>query len=390
MKQRQWDLIVLGATGFTGGLTAEYLARSAPASLRWALAGRSRARLEDTRKRLTAINGQSTELGLLEVNLADAEHLAALAKSTAVLITTIGPYTRLGEPVVAACARAGTHYADLAGEPEFVAKMIAKYDALARAQGAKIVNSCGFDSIPHDYGALFTVRQLPNVGPIEVRGYVRVAGTFSGGSWHSAIYALQRWRETRSALAAAPRRRRSTRRVGRIAPRIYRVKALGRWACPFPTIDAQVVMRTAWGLADYGPDFRYGHYLLVKRLPKLLATLVGAGGIAVGAQFRWTRDMLLGLREPGAGPTEAQRERGWFKVSFIGRGGRSTVMTCVSGGDPGYGDTAKMLAEAGLCLACDGDRLPDRVGLLTPVLALGDALFPRLERAGIHFEVLSA
>ncbi len=384
--KRELDLVLFGGTGFTGGLTAEYLARQAPAGFTWALAGRNRKKLEELRARLAAINTDCADLPLIQADSARPKSLRAMAERAAVVATTVGPYARYGEPLAAACARAGTHYADLTGEPAFVARLLEAHHATARRKGARLVNCCGFDSIPHDYGALFTLRELPQGEAVAMRGYVRAGGQLSGGTWHSAINGIAQAKESlagAAALEAAARPRR--RRVTALPARVHKVPSLRRWAAPFPTIDGPVVRRSAAGNAEYGPDFRYGHFVQVRSLGRMALLGAGLGGVALAAQFEPSRRLLLRLRDPGEGPDEEQRERGWFRVTFIARAAGQTVQCSVSGGDPGYGDTAKMLAESALCLALDGDRLPDRAGVLTPVLAMGDALFPRLDGAGIRF-----
>ncbi len=162
MPSRDLDLVLFGATGFTGGLTADYLARRAPAGLRWAIAGRSRDKLEAVRARLTAIDPALGELELVVADAADRASLDAVAARTKVLATTVGPYLSYGEPLVAACAAAGTAYVDLTGEPEFVDRMYVAHHETALRTGARIVHACGFDSIPHDLGAYYTVQQLPD------------------------------------------------------------------------------------------------------------------------------------------------------------------------------------------------------------------------------------
>src|SRR5450755_3548 len=211
MSARPYDIVLFGATGFTGGLTAEYLAANAPGKTRWALAGRSQAKLEQVRRGLAAFNPDCAELPLLQADVTDPDSIRAIADATRVVITTVGPYIHYGEPLVAACAAAGTDYVDLTGEPEFVDLMWLRYHDQAAANGARIVHSCGFDSIPYDLGALFTVGQLPESAPIRLQGFVRAAGTFSGGTYHSAIEAMGRLRQT--AGAARDRRQREPRPI---------------------------------------------------------------------------------------------------------------------------------------------------------------------------------
>jgi saccharopine dehydrogenase (NAD+, L-glutamate forming) len=162
---------------------------------------------------------------------------------------------------------------------------------------------------------------------------------------------------------------------------------VGGWVVPFPTIDPQTVLRSARALERYGPDFTYSHYLVLGKLPLVAGMAVGAGTAIALAQAKPTRNLLLKIRDPGEGPTPEQRARAWFKVTMRATADGQRVRTEVSGGDPGYGETSKMLSEAALCLA--HDRLPDRAGQLTPAVAMGEALLERLQRAGIKFEVVS-
>ena len=386
MAERRFDVVVFGATGFTGALTAEYLAAHGPDGLRWALAGRNRAKLEAVRAGL----GPGAEaLELLTADIGDADSIRAVAESTLVVITTVGPYINYGEPLVAACAAAGTDYVDLTGEPEFVDRMYLGYHEQAVQSGARIVHSCGFDSIPYDLGTLFTVQQLPEGAPIHVDCFVRAGGTFSGGTYHSALHIMGRLRQ--GAQAGRERRRREGapdgRQVKGRAGQPHHQGSIGAWVVPFPTIDPQTVLRSARALDRYGPDFSYSHYLAMKRLPMLAGMTAGAGTMIALAQIPQTRRLLGKLKSPGDGPSAEQRARSWFKVRFEATAGERTLTTQVAGGDPGYGETSKMLGESALCLAFD--ELPRLGGQLTPAVAMGDALIDRLVRAGITFEVLS-
>jgi short subunit dehydrogenase-like uncharacterized protein len=385
VPDRSYDIVVFGATGFTGALTAEYLARHAPAETRWALAGRNQAKLEDVRRRL---GPGAADVSLLSADVTDVGSLRELAEATRVVITTVGPYIRYGEPLVAACAAAGSDYVDLTGEPEFVDRMWLGYHEQAVASGARIVHSCGFDSIPYDLGALFTIEQLPEGVPISLEGFVRAGGTFSGGTFQSTIEILGRLRQGFSVARERSRREPHPydRQVKGAAGVPHHDDFAGGWVLPFPTIDPQNVLRSARALERYGPDFTYSHYLVAKRLPTVIAVAGGGAGLVALAQIPPARKLLLKLKSSGAGPSAEQREKGWFRVRFRGRSGERVVRTEVSGGDPGYGETSKMLAESALCLAFDD--LPARSGQITPAVAMGDALRRRLVAAGIKFEVL--
>ncbi|WP_024936065.1 saccharopine dehydrogenase family protein [Actinomadura welshii] len=385
---RPYDIVLFGATGFTGALTAEYLAAHAGPGTRWALAGRNRAKLIAVRDRLAKLDAACADLPLLHADTTDAASIEDVAKSARVVITTVGPYVRYGEPLVAACARAGTDYVDLTGEPTFVDRMYVKYHREAVRSGARIVHACGFDSIPHDLGAYFTVKQLPEGVPLHVEGFLRARGDASGGTLHSAVGIFG----DAAGMVRAERERRKVeeppagRRVRISRHPSPKARIGGGWTLPLPTIDPQIVVRSAASLDRYGPDFSYGHYAAVRRLATAAGMAAGSGALLALASLPPTRNLLLRLRAPGDGPSEEQRARNWFRVTFVGEGGGERVVTEVAGGDPGYGETAKMLAESALCLA--HDDLPATSGQVTTAAAMGDALIDRLVKAGITFRVL--
>ncbi|MFG1901908.1 saccharopine dehydrogenase family protein [Micromonospora carbonacea] len=388
-EDRAYDVVLFGATGFTGGLTAEYLARHTPPGLRWALAGRNPAKLSAVRDRLAGIDPALAGLPLLTADAGDPESLRRVAGDARVVASTVGPYVRHGEPLVAACARAGTDYVDITGEPEFVDTTYVRHHAEAVRTGARLVHACGFDSVPHDLGVWYTVTQLPADGPVTVDGFVRAGGRFSAGTYHSALTAFSRAAE--AGRAARERRAVEPRPPGRraraVAGRVGRSAELGMWAVPLPTIDPQVVRRSAAARPEYGPDFRYRHFAAVRRLPTIVVGAVGLAGLTGLVKVPPARRWLLGRLTSGQGPSAEQRAKSWFRVRFVGSAGDRRVVTEVAGGDPGYDETAKMLAESALCLALD-DGLPPVAGQVTPVTAMGDALLRRLTAAGIAFRTL--
>ena len=380
-QDRAFDIVFFGATGFTGRLVAEYLARAAP-PLRWAIAGRSADKLEAIKRGLVAIDPRSASVGVIAASTDDRRSLDAMAAQARVLLTTVGPYARLGGDTVAAAVEAGCDYVDITGEPDFVRDTVEKHHRRAADRGLRVVNCCGFDSVPHDLGAWLTVKRLGGEGPIDVDAFVRSRGTFSGGTWHSALEYLGKRASPRLPLAPHPGREIKTR------AKLHWERDLNAWAAPLPTIDPQIVLRSASLIPAYGPAFTYGHYAQVRSTATLAAGAVGIGAIAALAQFSFTRGLLGRVRGSGEGPSEAERARSWFTVTLRGRSGPRTVMTRVSGRDPGYDETAKMIAESALSLALDRAALPDVHGVVTPAAAMGDVLTARLQRAGMRFEVL--
>lgn len=391
---RRYDLVLLGATGFTGGLTAEYLARHLPAGLRWAVAGRDITRLERLASQLAFLIPDGSRPGIVHADLDQPLTLRALAGSTRLVASTVGPFMEYGEPVVAACVEAGTDYIDITGEAEFVDRIWLGYHDQARRSGVRIVHCCGFDSIPADLGVWYTLRHVPEGEPLTIRGYVRANARVSAGTYHSAVRAFGRARQS----AGVARRRKSLeapappgRRVGGAGMRVHREPGSGHWALPLPFVDPLVVLRSARALDRYGPNFRYGHYAAVGSLPKTVGLIGGAGGLMAAAQVPPIRTRLLRRMESGDGPDPERRATSWFRIRFVATVGSSAddpVVTEVAGGDPGYDETAKMLGESALCMV--GDDLPEVAGQVTTAQAMGDALVERLDAAGLTFRRIEA
>ncbi|MHA6780577.1 saccharopine dehydrogenase family protein [Pseudonocardia saturnea] len=400
---RPHDLVVYGATGFVGELTAAYLAEHAPAGVRIGLAGRSQAKLEAVRGRLPAA---ARDWPLLVADSSDPEAVARLAESTRVLVTTVGPYARYGLPVVEACARAGTHYADLTGEVLFHREAIDLVDKVARETGAKIVHSCGYDSIPSDLG-VFVLHQRAAAdgagGLTDVDLVASAKGGFSGGT-------IDSMRAQVEAVAADPSRRgivgdlhslspeRAAEPVPRQpsdAPLPGRRGSRGTWTAPFVMASYNTrVVRRSNALLDfaYGRSLRYGESMGLGTGPVGAVAAVGvtAGlvGLLAGMSTAPTRAVLdRVLPKPGEGPSEQARAAGWFRMDIeaLTESGRRYRAKVAGTGDPGYAATAVMLGESGLCLALD--ELPDRAGSLTPATAMGTALVDRLVTAGHTYTV---
>jgi short subunit dehydrogenase-like uncharacterized protein len=389
MSQRDLDLVLFGATGYTGGLVADYLAGVAGTRpLRWALAGRNHGKLETVRARLAPASPE-----LIVADAGDARALGAMAQRARVVITTVGPYGRYGEPLVRACAQEGTDYVDLTGEPEFVDAMRERYHALAEKERAKIVNAAGFDSIPHDLGAYFALRALRErmsesqraSAPITIEGFVQTRGEISGGTWQSTldIMANARHRMRPQGLPQS-----NGRKASQLPPTIRFRSELGLWAVSAPLIDPEVIVRSAAILPEYGPDFHYGHYLAFKRVGAMAGFVAAMGGLFALTQLPPAKKLLQRVKNAGEGPSPEARAKGSFRVTFLARGAGHAVRCEVRGGDPGYGETSRILAEAALCLAFDRERLPQHYGVVPSAAALGTTLIDRLRAIGISFRQL--
>jgi saccharopine dehydrogenase (NAD+, L-glutamate forming) len=376
---RPYDVVLFGATGYTGGLMADYLA-TAKDDVRVAIAGRDRAKLDQIADRMAA---HGRRPGVLFADIGDSASIEAMAASTTTVLTTVGPYEKYGDVTVGACVAAGTHYADITGEPTFVARIEREWGALAAERGLKTVSCCGFDSVPHDLGVFYTLKFLPRDRPVEIRGYVRAGGNVSGGTWHSLLGAFEDQSATRAAMRLP--RIASNKTLKRLSGPVGRVGKVGAWVVPLPTIDGRVILRSAQEIDDYPPEFAYGHFMRMRSPLKAIGLVAGVGALGAAVKIGPARNWLRGRIKPGQGPTEEQRARGKFEVTFVARSGNTELCTRVSGGDPGYAETAKMASECALSLALDGEKLPKRFGVISPAAAMGDALLDRLQRAGILF-----
>ncbi|KQS69840.1 trans-acting enoyl reductase family protein [Modestobacter sp. Leaf380] len=401
---RAHDVVLYGASSFVGRLVAAHLAEHAPAGTRIALAGRNRARVEAVRAQLPP-GGRGWPV--LTADSDDPASLADLAGSTAVLVTTVGPYAKYGLPVVEACARAGTHYADLTGEVLFVRDAIAATDAVARETGARIVHACGYDSIPSDLAVAELAARAAADGAgglTDVQTVATAKGGFSGGTVDSL-------RTQVAAIAADPSLRRvvgdpfalSPDRDAEPATRQPRDGAKpsraadGRWSAAFVMAPFNTrVVRRSNALQDwsYGRGFSYGEVMATGRgVPGAVAAGVVTGGLlaAVSAMAFGPTASLLDrvLPAPGSGPSEETRRNGFFRMVTTGAtdSGRRYRSVASGPGDPGYAATAVMLGQTALALALDADRLPERAGSLTPATALGPVLVERLRAAGHTYEV---
>lgn len=411
-KSRELDVVVWGATGFTGELVAGYLLdHYGDGALRIALAGRSRARLEALRARLATRHPGAAALPLLLGDSFDAASLDALASQARVVCSTVGPYAKYGAKLVAACVHRGTDYCDLTGETPFIRRMIDAHHEAARQSGARIVHCCGYDSIPSDLGTLMledTMRERHGSVCSRVQLFAGESkGGMSGGTIASMLNIIDEARrdhEVRRILgdpyALNPEGERHGP-DGRDSMRVRFDRDLEMWVGPFvmAAINTRIVRRSNALLGyPWGRDFRYSEEMSFGRGAKGLAAATAvAGGVAalvVAASVRPTRALLeRALPSPGEGPDRAAREAGYFVTRLVGTGedasGRRVQLRARVEGrsDPGYGETTKMLGESAACLALDGARLASRGGILTPASAMGMRLVERLRAAGMLFEV---
>ncbi len=390
MAEREFDVIIYGATGFTGRLVAEYMNNEYGSSVKWAMAGRSMDKLTSVRDEM----GVSKHTALIVADSSNVSTLKDMAGRTKVVLTTVGPYQLYGTDLLSACVDAGTDYVDLSGEPAWMYDTVREFDAKAKASGARIVHSCGFDSIPFDLGVLFLqehAKEKTGAPCPKIRGRVRkMKGTFSGGTAAS-------FGETMKRAGREPEIIGRLKDPFSLVPDFEGPKQpsgskpiheddLGSWAAPFimASINTKNVHRSNALLGHaYGEDFTYDEMML---------TGPGEQGEQMANFIASDNSMAKNPPKLGEGPSKEERETGFYDVMFVGttKDGETLIAGVTGDKDPGYGSTSKMIAESALCLALDIDRNETPGGLYTPAPAMGMTLVLRLvEHAGLTFEMES-
>lgn len=387
MSNRKYEIIVYGSTGYTGRLVAEYLQSEYGDDLNWAMAGRSQDKLEAVRDEM----GLPETTPLVVADSSDQESIETMAKSADAIITTVGPYQLYGEGLVKACAENGTDYVDLSGEPPFMVDTIERYSEAAKASGARIVHSCGFDSIPFDLGVLHlqnAAKEKHGQPFSRVRGRVRkMKGTFSGGTAASLGATMARAKKEPQVLdqmkdpfALTPGFNGPEQPTGHKA---VHDEDLGSWSAPFimAAINTKNVHRTNYQMDHaYGADFSYD---------EMMFTGPGDQGKAIAESINPANTFGDNPPKPGEGPTKEERETGFYEAAFYGGEGDEMMVSVVTGDkDPGYGSTSKMISESALCLTRDVSRDQTPGGIYTPAAAMGEPLIKRLrDHAGLTFEI---
>jgi short subunit dehydrogenase-like uncharacterized protein len=407
MSEREYDVVLYGASGFVGRQTAHYFAERVPAGqVRWALAGRDRDKLAAVRAQL---GGRADTIDLLVADSGDPAAVDALVARTRVVLNTAGPFALHGNHLVDACVRRRSHYVDITGETPWVKDLIGRHHAQAARDGTRIVPFCGFDSVPSDLGTYLVARRLQQQFgvPCEmVKAYFQAYGGFNGGTLASAfnLYASGRATEARDPFLLNPPGEHAPADIERQRDptEVYYDTDIGCWVGPFfmGPINSRVVRRSsalfAQWQAPYGPDFGYQEYLKFSGSGAWLKAAGVTAGLTLfdGAmQFGPVRRLLQAwLPQPGSGPSEQTMNSGWFCCELLGLAvdGRRLSGVIRDQGDPGNRATVKFLCESALSLVLDSDALPggpQRGGVLTPATALGDVLAERLRRAGMVIEV---
>jgi short subunit dehydrogenase-like uncharacterized protein len=399
MADRELDLVLFGATGFTGRLAARYVATHAPSGFRWGLAGRDRLKLEVLRSEL----GPSTPTRTLAVDSTDHAAVGNMARCARVVASTAGPFAIYSNSVVDACVEARTHYADITGETPWVRRLIERHHARAATEGTRIVPLCGFDAIPSDVGTWMVVdwirRELGQATRRVKAAFTIAGGGLNGGTAASALSMADsgELRSFENPLLLVPPERRAGLGA-QLRSRSGWDPVFGRWLAPFVMAPAtsQVVLRSAALYAErgrpYGPEFRYEESLGVKSRVAASAITAAIALTDVALRYRIGRGVIRRLvPAPGQGPSEEAMKRGFFRTRILGEAadGRLAMGEISYDGDAGNRATVLMLSESAFALALEGSRLPGQPagGVLTPAVALGEVLVDRLKCAGMSMRV---
>ena len=402
---REFDVVIWGATGFTGKLVAAYMMKKYGANkkVKWAMAGRNALKLEEVQKELGA-----DKVPLLIADSNKIDTLERMVQRTKVVCTTVGPYAKYGSSLVEMCVKHSTDYCDLAGEVQWMRKMIDQHQTEAEASGARIVHTCGFDSIPSDMGVYFLQKkskELTGEYADDIKLLVKaMKGKMSGGTYASLSNVLAEAEKDKSLykvltnpFALNPKGERKGKGEKDLQKTVYD-KDAKTWVAPLimAGINTRVVRRSnAWLNYPYGKNFKYNEAMMTGDGLKGRAVgtmiLMGTGLMMTAKPDTFLRNMLNRfLPKPGEGPSPKEQEEGFYKLILIGKqAGEIVIKGSVTGDrDPGYGSTSKMLAECAVCLAMDKKKTPEVAGFLTPSVAFGDVLLERLEKnAGLKFKI---
>eukprot|EP00741_Cyanophora_paradoxa_P007005 tig00001067_g6777.t1 len=405
-SHRIYDVIIYGATGYTGELTARYFAKHIKRRCTWNIAGRSAAKLAQLRERLAAIDADCARLDPIVASTEDEASVRTMAEKAKVVINAVGPFRYHGELVVKSCVEAGTDYADVNGEPEFIRRMFASYGQKAEERGVVVALSCGADSVPADIGALYAKEQFPAGCCSSVKTYVLLDQSLSDGSWEGISAGT--WTTLMNSFAYTPPARPKApaapagpaAAIARKAPRLpmgmHTPKAVGHRVVPFPVADPTIVKKTHELTEGNRPDFAYGHYLELNSLWAAIKMAAAFMFFKLMVKSKGTLDWLIRRKPEGYGPDEAMRERLSTRLTFEASGRSKpelerddTTVVCRMNAPEAYEMTAILVAQCALSLVEDRARLPRKAGVLTPGAAFGTGIVDRLRQCGVTLEVVT-
>ena len=371
MVEKEYDLIVHGATGFTGQLICDYLYNHNDSKvIKWAISGRNTSKLEPISKKYN--------VDLFQVDSFENKELDLIASKAKVIISVVGPYAIYGKQLIESCVNNNCHYLDITGESSFVQYIKNKYSQKAIETNTMLISCCGFESIPPDIGTYYSIKQL-NEENIDIKCYMKTKGQISGGTWASFLNISSGGKIKKKIQNNQPKKQGTKNKI------LFYNKELKKWALIFPDIDQYIIRSSSKLIDGYGQNVRFVKYMLFKSLFKVAALLVPLFFILFLAKFKISKKWLESFIPSGTGPSKEDRAKHWFEYTLIGKTEKHKIITTVKGGDPGYGETSKFVTEMGLALILDKDQLNHKKGVLTPAACAGDIMLERLQKSGIEF-----
>ena len=369
MVDKEYDIIIHGATGFTGKLISDYIYHHKDSRfIKWAISGRNLKKLKPI--------SDKYNVALFKVDSFDIDSLNIITQKAKLIISVVGPYDIYGKKLVESCVNNNCHYLDITGETSFVHYIKNNYTKKAIDSKTILVSCCGFESIPPDIGTYYSTKHLEEE-IIDIKCYMKTKGQISGGTWASFLNHFNSKKE----------KNRLNKKVSKKVKNkiIFYNKEFKKWALLFPDIDKHIISRSSKSIKGYAENMRFTKYMLFNSLFKIISLLIPILFISILAKFKLTRKWLESFIPSGTGPSEDKRAQHWFEYILVGTTKNQKITTIVKGGDPGYGETSKFVAEMGLAINLDYDKLNCKKGVLTPAECAGDIMLERLKGSGIEF-----
>lgn len=367
MVDKKYDIVVHGATGFTGKLICEYLSlNNDKERIKWSISGRNKDKLSTIAKKYN--------IDYFVADAFDKKNLDIITNQTKLIISVVGPYSIYGKDLIQSCIENSCHYLDLTGEPEFVNYVEKKYSELASKKNILIINCCGFESIPPDIGVFYTLKHLKEENAV-INSYLSTKGQISGGTWASFLNSFS---SNKSVI-------KKTSGIKSKTKKIFFNKNLKKWALIFPVIDKYIVKKSSKNLNGYGKNFSFNEYILFNNRIQIFTLIISLFFIGILSKIKIFRKILMNIIPSGTGPNKVKRDSHWFNIKLFASSNNNSIVTTIKGGDPGYGETAKFISEMGLCIINDYDNLNLKKGVITPAMCAGDLMIKRLQNSGIIF-----
>ena len=370
MVNKDYDIIIHGASGFTGSLVCDYLYKHNDSkSIKWAISGRNKSKIESLSLKYN--------VDYFIANSYKKDQLDIITKKSKLIISLVGPYDTYGKALIESCLKNTCHYLDITGESSFAKFVQNNFSKDSIKRNTILINCCGFESIPSDIGTFYSIKKIKEEN-INIECFMKTKGQISGGTWSSF---LNHFGKNKLKINSS-----KTNVQNKKQKLMFYNKELKKWALIFPDIDKSIVKRSNKFLDFYGENISFTKYMLFPSLIKIVTLLISLFFISILAKYKFSRSWLKSFIPSGTGPNQEARNKHWFHYTIVGKTKSKMIITNVKGGDPGYGETSKFITETALAIILDYNKLNLKSGVLTPASCAGDILLKRLQNAGIKFD----